>query len=434
MKHDSEVRVIFPAQHLPKSGSRLAAEFRAPLARATCALSVGEVRGYSALVKAAGEKTGNLSAALPPGSHRHRLTRHDPHLVEAFSDAVRDQVADFRQLFFNMFNRLRAGEAGPEVEGVACECFERWCERSYIVPPGPLHRQVEGALAAEHASAEKVARLLTDDFRFRRGAAAAVSELLYVEWKKKKSTSDKRMELLWPLYEYALWNYATQTAHVYAARLLLYRIGEDQGVFEPRISRQVLESILTPAVDSTSVMPQSESLSLSVIESLRSEMAAFAPSVYESGEFDWWRVVHRDSLTEGELERVQFFEEQLDASSKRLLRLFSAYDLSGIDLDIWRDIYQHYLPAEERQQLGGFYTPQEARRADSRLRELQAPRRKTLRKEPDRSRLGFRRVCGKRSATASRTPQRQGPYVPSSPPRSRSPGLAAGQRDVADHR
>jgi hypothetical protein len=300
-----------------------------------------------------------LSASSPPRSHRHKLARHEPHLTEAFSGAIRDQVADFRQLFFIMFNRFRAGEAGSEAASAARACFERWCQRSYIVPPDSLHRQVERALVAEDSSAAKMARLLSVDFGFPREVSASVSESLYAERKKKKSTADKRLEHLWPLYEHAIWNYATQTAHVYAARLLLYRIGEDQGIFEERISGPALQGILTPTTDSASLIPRSEPLSLSAIEGLRSEMAAFAPSVYESGEFDWWRVVHRDALTEGELERVQAFEEQLDVSNKRLLRLFSVYDLSGVDLDIWRDIYQHYLPAEERQQLGGFYTPQE---------------------------------------------------------------------------
>ena len=249
---------------------------------------------------------------------RHKLTRHEPHHIETFSRALRDLVADFRQLFFNMFNRFRAGEAGPAVASVARECFQVWCEHSYIVPPDSLHRQVERALIAEDASAEKIERLLTAGLGFTSEAAAAISESLRAGREKKPS----RMDLLWPLYDPAIWNFATETAHVHAARLLLYRMGLDQGIS-------------------------------------RSEMADFAPSVFESGEFDWWRVVHCEVLTGGELKRVQFFEEYINASHKRLLRLFSVYDLSGVDLDIWRDIYQHYLPAEERQQLGGFYTSQE---------------------------------------------------------------------------
>lgn len=191
---------------------------------------------------------------------RPKLERHQPHLIEAFSGAIRDQVADFRQLFFNMFNRFRACEAGAAVAGVVRECFRLWCERSYIVPPDSLHRQVEGAFFAEDASAEKIARLL-HDLGFPREVSASVSESLYAERKKKQSSPERRLELLWPSYEHAIWNYSTETAHVYAARLLLYRIGEDQGIFEERISGQVLESILAPATDSTVVIPRSEPLS-----------------------------------------------------------------------------------------------------------------------------------------------------------------------------
>jgi hypothetical protein len=269
-------------------------------------------------VKPESEKKDDQRSPLHSCSPRHTLTRHEPRHIEAFSRALRDLVADFRQLFFNMFNRLRAGEAGPAVAGVARKCFQVWCERSYIVPPDSLHRQVERALVAEDASAEKIERLLSAGLGFPREAAAAISETLYARREKKPS----RMDLLWPLYNPAIWNFATETAHVHAARLLLCRMGLDQGISE-------------------------------------SEMADFAPSVFKSGEFDWWRVVHREALTERGLQRVQSFEEQLDVLNKRLLRLFSVYDLSGVDLDIWRDIYQYYLPAEERQQLGGFYTPQE---------------------------------------------------------------------------
>jgi hypothetical protein len=247
-------------------------------------------------VKPDREKIDDLSPALPPSSNRHRLTRHDPRLIEAFSLAIRDQVADLRQLLFDMFNRFRAGEAGPSVAGAAVDCFERWCQASYIVPPGPVQ---------------------------------------------------------------TIWNYATQTAHVHTARLLLYRIGEDQGIFEEKISGLTLQRLLVPPADSELVTPLSSPLSLPVIERLRSEMREFAPRVYGLNEFDWWCVLDRHRLTAAELEFLQPCEERFDVATMKMLRLLSAYDLSGLDLDLWREIYQHFLPPEERRQLGGFYTPQE---------------------------------------------------------------------------
>ena len=301
----------------------------------------------------------DLSKPLPPGSHRHKLTREKTDFIEAFSGALRDHMADFHGLFVNMFSRFRAGEAGAEVARVARDCFQLWCEHSYVAPLDSLHRRVEKALAAEDVSADSLARIFVGDYGFPAQTAGSVGESLYAERKKKKSTAEKRQDLLWPLYDLAIRNYATQTAHVYVARLLLYRIGEDQAIFSERISGAALQPILNRSEDFSGVVSRNQPLSLSAIETLRAEMAGFAPSVYESGEFDWWRFVHRELLSERELERAQAFEGQLDAANKSLLRLLNVYDLSGVDLDIWRDIYQHYLPEEERQQLGGFYTPQE---------------------------------------------------------------------------
>jgi hypothetical protein len=169
-------------------------------------------------------------------SHLHKLTRQEPHLVEAFSRSLRDRVADLQQIFFDMLNCFRAVNAGLAA-GAAREC-------------------------------------------------------------------------------------ATQTAYVYAARLLLCRIGEDQGLNEP-------------------------------------EMRELAPAVYELGEFDWWRESLRGELAESKREGAQRFKEQLHAADERLLDLLRAYEMSGVDRDLWRDIDQHCLSDEERQQLGGFYTPQE---------------------------------------------------------------------------
>ncbi len=301
----------------------------------------------------------DLSKPLPAGVRRHRLTLEKPDFIEAFSGAIRDRVADLRALFINEFDHLRSGEAGSSVAEVARDCFELWCERSYLVPPKSLHHRAERMLASTDVSADTLARMFTGDYGFPTPAAIKVAEALYAERKKKKSTPDKRRGLLWPLYAAAVQNYATQTAHVYVARLLLYRIGEDQSIFPERISGAALQPLLHPAPNAEDIISRSQPPSLSAIESLRKEMAAFAPTVYDSGEFDWWRVEHRELLAERELDRVQTFETQLDAANKSLLRLLNSYDLSRVDLDIWRDVYQHYLPDEERQQLGGFYTPQE---------------------------------------------------------------------------
>ena len=41
------------------------------------------------------------------------------------------------------------------------------------------------------------------------------------------------------------------------------------------------------------------------------------------------------------------------------MRVLDGYFFGQVDVDVWRNVYQHYLPEEERQKIGGFYTPDE---------------------------------------------------------------------------
>jgi hypothetical protein len=90
-------------------------------------------------------------------------------------------------------------------------------------------------------------------------------------------------------------------------------------------------------------------------------MRGLVPSLYERGEFDWWVIdeSHRSWLTPAELAQVQAHEASLGNIFQDLIDTLDAYEFGRVDVDVWHDVYQHYLPAEERQRLGGFYTPDE---------------------------------------------------------------------------
>ncbi len=155
----------------------------------------------------------DLSRPIILAGHRHKLSQENPHLIEAFSEELRDQIAEFRHLFFNIFNHFRIGEVGSDVGTVCRAPFQLWCERSYIAHPESLHKRVEREFSTENVSASQLLRLFTNDFGFPSESAVAVAESLYAEYRKKRSAPEKRKELLWPLYEQTILNYATQTAH-----------------------------------------------------------------------------------------------------------------------------------------------------------------------------------------------------------------------------
>jgi len=94
---------------------------------------------------------------------------------------------------------------------------------------------------------------------------------------------------------------------------------------------------------------------------VRLSMHEFLPAVYELGEFDWWLVKPEDRavLQPSERAYLRSMDEEFERALQRLLRMLDGYSFAEVDVDVWRNVYQHYLPAEERQRLGGFYTPDE---------------------------------------------------------------------------
>ena len=90
-------------------------------------------------------------------------------------------------------------------------------------------------------------------------------------------------------------------------------------------------------------------------------MRTLVPSVYESGEFDWWTVAasHRGSLDLSVRGRLEHHDAVLSSALEDTIDALDGYSFKAVDVDVWHDVYQHYLPSEERQRLGGFYTPDE---------------------------------------------------------------------------
>jgi hypothetical protein len=90
-------------------------------------------------------------------------------------------------------------------------------------------------------------------------------------------------------------------------------------------------------------------------------MESFLPSVYRLGEFDWWLVTDdkRAALKPIQRSALRGYDKEQNGILSRSLRMLNAYAFSQVDVDVWRNVYQSYLPPEERQRLGGFYTPDE---------------------------------------------------------------------------
>ena len=173
---------------------------------------------------------------------------------------------------------------------------------------------------------------------------------------RSQSNEEAVAKRLWPIFEPYIRQLCAQTAHVQLARVLLYRVGEDEEVFDKALTGPALTKIL--AARQNSVLGRVY-LATEALESVRNRMQSFLPSIFMLGEFDWWLVKteYRPGLTNGQRAWLLPQDEEFERLNNALLQRMNRYTFQGVDVDIWRNLYENYLPEDERQRLGGFYTP-----------------------------------------------------------------------------
>lgn len=288
---------------------------------------------------------------------RHAVSRENIHILEALA-ADLDQIIDSLAYYFeNLFLGLHEGKAGIRTGEVTLALFNLWCEKSLIVKPENAARHLSQAFSTRGLTHRDISKELTD-LGFTGPAASAAAEAIAALSNEKKVDPEPVAEALWPAYQSAISNLCAQTAHVILGRALLYRVGEDQGVFPRNLSGEQMEHTLTKKLPTIveAPLPATE-----LISRVRLSMQGFLPIVYQLGEFDWWQVFpeKRAALQSAELSWLRQRDSELERIIQGLLRMLNGYFFGRVDVDVWRNIYQHYMPPDERQRLGGFYTPDE---------------------------------------------------------------------------
>jgi SAM-dependent methyltransferase len=292
-----------------------------------------------------------------PRRARHRVAKDNPHILQALAADLDQAIGDFASLLGTVLAGFRGHKAGEQVRGIALSLFDLWCDKSLTVSPRQAGELVSQQIAAGAATARDIARVISE-LGIAGTAATAVADRVAVLRPEQRSDPAAVADALWPAFSASVEKLCAQSAHVILARALLYRIGEDQSVFPRLLSgdgmAKLLSAPLSPVLDASG--PATDLL-LRVQDSMR----GFLPAVYELGEFDWWQVRHdkRAALAARETAWLRGIDAEFERTAQRLLRILDGYFFGQVDVDVWRNVYQHYLPEEERQKLGGFYTPDE---------------------------------------------------------------------------
>lgn len=289
--------------------------------------------------------------------NRSRVTQAQPHILESLARDLDSVVVDLTNFFTSLFDHYEQASAGTAVRDLTRSIFDDWCRRSLQVAPQQVLTVIMPTLQSADIQRETLARALRDQGFLPSPSNNTADRLLALSADERFDLERIRQGLI-PLYYEQIGKLSAQSAHVLLARVLVYRIGEDMGLFPPFLGGDALEAALTQRKESIAaeVTP-----ALYLLESVQRRMISILPVVYQLSDLDWWRVP-QDKKAAMEFSNRAFVEtkeRELDQLIRRTLRIIDGYHFAQVDADVWRNVYQNYLPEEERQRIGGFYTPQE---------------------------------------------------------------------------
>jgi len=148
--------------------------------------------------------------------------------------------------------------------------------------------------------------------------------------------------------------FCKETAYVLVGRILFTRICEDKDIVDTMISgKGIAESLKYYG------KREIENVYLRLFNESCEEIKKYYKHLHELGFFDWWLIeeVKKGTLLYDEIEIQENLERDLDYGIKKALRRLDRFDFTEVNRDILGDVYQGYLPSDERKRLGEFYTP-----------------------------------------------------------------------------
>lgn len=288
---------------------------------------------------------------------RHAVNSENTHILQTLAADLDQGINELSSLFEREFLELRAGKAGDQARDVLLNLFDLWCDKSLIVSPRKAGEHLLGIIEKQELAPQNIDKAITE-FGWSGPQVNSVLDAIKTFSKTKPRDLSTMITIIWPIYVASIKNLCAQTAHVVMARALLYRIGEDLNIFPRMLSDKALDDTLKAPVPSIiSNTPPATTL----LSNVRLSMQSFLPTVYMLGEFDWWLITpdKRAVLSSTNLMWLQQIDKEFEQKLQRLLRMLNGYFFGRVDVDVWRNVYQHYLPSDVRQRLGGFYTPDE---------------------------------------------------------------------------
>jgi len=298
--------------------------------------------------------------------------RRDKESVRALSSQLRSAIDVLTPVLADTLRTYLTAriQIGPGFR--ALEPLDDWSTYSGRVPPSMIRKYLEESIE-ELLELRKKNRI--NDVVFRRKERESRRRLGVVvdtdAWSRMIADILARPEETQDILEKAVIDltssdhidvFARQTSHVVLSRILLYRVAEDKGLVERRLSGSPLDAYIASTGSGLLDMRMRATAIDALIQSAEDLLASvFYSDLYLHGLFDWWVIPRevREGYNDEHRSIYQRSERFIDIALEKCIRILNRFKLDGIERDVWKDVYQEYLPAKERARLGGFYTPDE---------------------------------------------------------------------------
>jgi len=287
---------------------------------------------------------------------RTTLTQANHTGVQHYAVSTRQQVDQIAAALEQLFWLQRSGQASKPWAKQLERLFALWCSQSGIVTSSRAQRALAPLTAASPSLAE-TRRVVHDDLGFGGESVDTAIDSYVASLRSSPSkAARKRAEaaMLKQLYEGPARALCLESAHVSLARMVLYRILEDRGLAQQRLSGTALKTVLAAAAKQ--LVGATSTPAVTLVEDMRRDTEDFLPLLFGLRELDWWQIPTVPSSAA----QAQLFHQQLgpvEVALQSTLQLLDQYDFSQVDRDVWRDVYEQHLPPTDRQRLGSFYTP-----------------------------------------------------------------------------
>jgi hypothetical protein len=272
-----------------------------------------------------------------------KLTKNNITAVQMFTADITSCIQDLEPILTDAFESFRKGEIGVTQKVLMLKLFDEWLHRSNLPRVEATNNFLQKVFAKWE---DKINRIQLDIKKNLIGLgnldrlaieiAAAIA--------KGMSISNACRNHLWIAYAPQIRNFVLQTAHLIVGRLLMYVIGIDKKVWKPLVVQDLMNPYLL------------------FYWNLRASMRDFLPSLYSLNEFDWIYISEtvREGLLSKQKRILGVHEQRLDRALGRFFtEVGGRYDYAGMDLDVWKAVYQKFLSPEEVNKLGFVTTPDE---------------------------------------------------------------------------